>query len=166
MSELSGLVPFLVHLHWDMDKPPNPDVLFKMSENLLDREEMAFLSKANISGLDAGSTNKTIAQIAAFDLRLRSDYYLLKKGADEKPQYLPSDFLVERDPFTAEVAILKMLWMFLDSLKMTVNGVTVDTLIIHTLQSQILWRIHSFDDQKGRNIFTESTAFDSKMEVA
>jgi hypothetical protein len=66
----------------------------------------------------------------------------------------------------AEQKVLKYLWNFLESLKMPVDGVTIDTLIIHRLQSQILWRIVSFDEQKGRDVFTQSTKFDSGREVA
>ena len=166
MSELSGLTPFLVHLHWDMEKPPHPDNLLNSSVNLLDREQLEYLKMADISQLSAGSTCKTLEQIAAFDLRLRSDYYLLLKSSDEKPQYLPSDFLQDNNPLEAEQKVLKYLWNFLESLKMPVDGVTIDTLIIHRLQSQILWRIVSFDEQKGRAVFTQSTKFDSGREVA
>jgi hypothetical protein len=149
-----------------MDKPPDPDELLKMSENLLDREELEFLNSANISSLDVGSGNLTISKVASFDKQLRHDYYLLKKGSDEKPQFLQSDFLNENNPLKAEMVILKLLWNFMESLKMPVDGVTVDALILHRLQSQILWRISSFDENTGREVFVSSTAFDSKKEVA
>ena len=126
------------------------------SAKWLSKRDRDILMSVDLNEVATNKKFKTLQKCCDFEYELRYELAKYRKSLHEDFEYktslFPMSYLKDGSPLDSELKLLKFRWDFFDEMQ---SGHYSDLiyLVLYYLKLQILWRIASFDKEKGRETF-------------
>ena len=139
---------------------PSKGFFLDEAEKWLTKKDLDILSSTDLNVFMLEKKNSFLKKFCVFECDLRSELSKYRQSQKEDFEYktnlFPMSFLKEGTPLETEKKLLQFRWAFLSENELG-HYSDLEFLIVYYLKLQILWRLASFDKEKGEAEFKDVT---------
>lgn len=125
---------------------------FYQSEKWLEQGDLNKLKRADISYAGGRTPNlRVLREYACFEKKIREEIGKYRAARKKQQEYQPfetKEILADENPLKREIKLMSRKWMFIEEMERD-HVFDLSALALYFLKLQILWRMASFNRERG-----------------